>query len=426
MHFSSLFLIASLPIVWAAPSCSLASAPAPVPSTPASGGLNTGGDNSSIVAAAWYPGWMTAEFPISQISWDKYSMLTYSFAETTPDVNTLNLANSDEPSVSTFVDAAHQNNVLALVSIGGWTGSIHFSTNVATAENRAAFVKTVLGLVSKYNLDGIDFDWEYPNHQGIGCNTISEDDSANFLSFLQELRKDETGKKLMLTAATSITPFAGPDGTPMTDVSEFAKVLNYVAIMNYDLNGQWSTVVGPNAPLADECSTVKAGSATEAIASWTEAKFPASQLLLGVPAYGHSFSVKASDAVDSAGVLTLNAPFTKNTTAAPGVDQCGTPNVVPDGMNFVDLVKNGYLNTNGTAANGIQYKFDECSQTPFVYNPETQLMVSYDDATSFAAKGKFILDNKLAGFAMWDATGDSEDILLNSISEALGLSSDDC
>jgi len=349
-------------------------------------------------------------------------MLTYSFAETTPDVNTLNLNNSDQSSVSTFVDAAHQNNVHALVSIGGWSGSIYYSTNVGSAENRTAFVKTVLSLVSKYHLDGVDFDWEYPNHQGIGCNAISDADSANFLSFLQELRQDPVGKNLILTAAAGISPFAGPDGTPMTDVSGFAKVLNYVVIMNYDINGQWSQVVGPNAPLADKCSTVKAGSATEAIASWTQAKFPASQLLLGVPAYGHSFSVNPSNAVSASDILTFNVPFTKNTTSAPGVDQCGTPNVVPDDMNFVDLVNNGYLNANGTAANGVSYMFDDCSQTPYIYNPATRLMVSYDDPTSFAAKGKFILDNKLAGFAMWDATGDSNDLLLDSISEALGIS----
>lgn len=154
------------------------------------------------------------------------------------------MADSDEPSVSTFVSDAHDNNVHALVSIGGWTGSQYFSTNVGNAANRTAFVKTVLALASKYDLDGLDFElvylpslfsisnsvysWEYPNSQGIGCNQISTSDSANFLSFLQELRQDPAGQKLILTAATSITPFAGSDGTPMADVSEFAKVLDYV------------------------------------------------------------------------------------------------------------------------------------------------------------------------------------------------------
>lgn len=68
-------------------------------------------------------------------------------------------------------------------------------------------------------------------------------------------------------------------------------------------------------------------------------------------------------------------------------------------------------------------------------------MVSYDDVTSFgtprfasypwvfidlclhhtAAKGKFIGDTGLAGFAMWQAGGDSNDILLDAISRALGV-----
>ena len=39
---------------------------------------------------------------------------------------------------------------------------------------------------------------------------------------------------------------------------------------------------------------------------------------------------------------------------------------------------------------------------------------------SYAAKGKFILDTNLRGFSMWEAGGDFDDILLNSIREAGG------
>lgn len=74
-------------------------------------------------------------------------------------------------------------------------------------------------------------------------------------------------------------------------------------------------------------------------------------------------------------------------------------------------------------------------------------MISYDDATSFgqfirfwiicsleklivsfsfrrrsiAAKGKFIDDNGLAGFAVWQIAGDSDNILLSAISDAMGI-----
>lgn len=67
-------------------------------------------------------------------------------------------------------------------------------------------------------------------------------------------------------------------------------------------------------------------------------------------------------------------------------------------------------------------------------------MVSYDDATSFgtsrtqlfvgyplicnyktAAKGAFIYDLKLAGFAMWELGGDYNNILVNSIRSAMQM-----
>ena len=57
---------------------------------------------------------------------------------------------------------------------------------------------------------------------------MSTNDSANFLSFLQTLRSQSGAQDLIISAAVSITPFAGPAGTPMTDVSGFAKVLDYI------------------------------------------------------------------------------------------------------------------------------------------------------------------------------------------------------
>ena len=62
---------------------------------------------------------------------------------------------------------------------------------------------------------------------------MNENDTANFLSFLQELRQDPLGYKLVLSASTAIRPFAGPDGNPLSDVSGFAKVLDCIEIVNY-------------------------------------------------------------------------------------------------------------------------------------------------------------------------------------------------
>lgn len=207
----------------------------------------------------------------------------------------------------------------ALLSIGGWTGSIYFSNAVGSAQNRTAFARAIVALAKKYNLDGVDFEcvtflcclclgynvisyclysWEYPGKQGLGCNIVSNSDSANFLLFLQELRKDSVGSKLKLTVAVGLGPFVGANGAPMTDVSQFAPLVDYIgtswlltsttrhqllftyslAIMSYDVWGSWSTTVGPNAPLDDSCAPAKEGSATSAVKAWTAAGFPASKV----------------------------------------------------------------------------------------------------------------------------------------------------
>ena len=58
-----------------------------------------------------------------------------------------------------------------------------------------------------------------------------------------------------MTAATSTNPWIGADGNPSTNMSAFAAVLDYIAIMNYDTNGQgFSKSVGPNTPLYSGCS----------------------------------------------------------------------------------------------------------------------------------------------------------------------------
>jgi chitinase len=287
------------------------------------------------------------------------------------------------------------------------------------------FVQAVVNAVNQYGFDGVDFDWEYPAGTGIGCNLKSPSDTQNFLAFLQELRQDPTGKNLYISAAVAPTPFIGSDGNPMTNLSDFAAVLNHINIMNYDINGQWTTTtgVGPNAPLDDSCSTVQTGSATSAIKAWMAAGIPSNQIVLGVPAYGHSYNVSSSNAVDSSGNLADHPSFTK-APMTTSLDQCGNAEPVVDTIDFAVLISQGFLNSDGTPASGMKSRFDNCSQTPFVYNPTTQLMVSYDDPQSFTAKGQFIADNDLLGFAMWGLPGDYNGLLVDAITSGAGVTSD--
>lgn len=383
---------------------------------------------ASKVAGAWYAGWHATEgYPLSNVSWDKYNTMYYSFAITTSDLNSISLEGSNGLLLPSFVSEAHAHGVEAHIAIGGWGGSIYFSSNVATAENRTAFVRTVINFVRQYNLDGVNFDWEYPDKQGIGCNIINSDDTANFLSFLQQLREESSN--LTISAAVSLTPFRDSSGNPSTDVSAFAKVLDYVAIMDYDVWGSWSTGVGPNAPLDDSCasSSEQQGSAAFAVKAWSNAGMPVDQIVLGVPSYGHSYSVNTSDAFVP-GTKTLTAYPAFNSSDQPvgdawgdtgSVDACGIYQGPGGTFNFWGLVDGGFLNSEGTTAPGIYYRFDSCSQTPYVYNETSEVMVSYDNAESFTAKGIFIKNTGLLGYAMWEAGGDYNNILIDAINSAV-------
>ena len=212
--------------------------------------------------------------------------------------------------------------------------------------------------------------WESPNRQGIGCNTISKQDTPNLLSLLRELRVHPIGKRLILTAATPLTPWFDPNGQP-SNIRPFAKLLNYVAIMNYDLWGSWSPAVGPNAPLNDTCapSQYQQGSAVSAVQAWTSAGLPRNQLVLGVASYGHSFLVNKSVALTKQGEVAAypqfgpEQPRGDSADDKPGVDVCGAETGWGGLFNFWGLVQGGFLDERGQPLQGIHYRYDECSQT---------------------------------------------------------------
>ncbi|KAJ6537255.1 endochitinase [Mycena vulgaris] len=391
----------------------------PVDVNPRGANVTDDSDAAEVIAAAWYPGWSII-LP-EEISWDKYTHMAFAFATTTPDPANITV---DGATLADFVARAKDKNVSPLLSIGGWTGSQHFSTAVATKDSRKQFVDAIVSLVTQYELDGIDFDWEYPGVQGIGCNTVSLDDTANFLLFLQQLRQENS--TLVLTAAVGMAPFVGSDGEPLADVSAFVEVLDRIEIMVYDT---WysKTTAGPNAALDDACapSQYRPGSVKSAVEAWTAANFPVDQIVLGLAAYGHSFNITPADAI-SGGSLDLYPAIggvqpagSSDATGDNTPDACGTPYALSGVFTFAGLIEKGFLDSNGSALHN--YMFDQCTKTPYVYNEDTHVMVSYDDARSFAAKGEFIVGKGLAGFAMWDVTGDSRDILVDSLHSAMGI-----
>ncbi|KAI0287683.1 chitinase [Russula brevipes] len=356
-----------------------------------------------FIAGAWYPSWLSTQVPLSEVNFTQYSHLAYAFVATTPDPSNLNISNADGELIDEFVKTTQRHGKKAIIGLGGWGGSRFFSSNVANGTNRAAFAEAIIEMIRKYGCDGIDIDWEYPNAAGIGCNQVSKEDSANYLKFLQALRRRLRKNGLdhiSVSASVSLKPFFDQNGVPMADVSEFAKVLNYITIMAYDVFGYWNDVVGPNGPVRDSCAA------------------PALQ----------QGSADPGKALDDQGKLRLYPSIDKSRPPPPGdkwdtrdgeVDACGVKENHTGVLNFWAMVENGFLDRHGNAAKGIDYTFDNCSETPFVYNKKSEVMVSFDNAQSFAAKGEFIKTQCLRGYTMWTAIGDVNNILTTAINAKL-------
>jgi chitinase len=301
---------------------------------------------------------------------------------------------------------------------------------VANPASRLIFANNILATFNHYNLDGIDIDWEYPGQPGHPDNIVDPaHDTVNYLAFLQLLRTVLPADAKISAAALS-QPWAGSNGRPLADMGEFAAVLDWVLVMNYDVWGS-SATPGPNAPLSDGCgnSTQPVASAEGAVRAWTNAGFPANRLVLGLPAYGYISNSRAvflhgrSTSVLFPGVG--NQPAA--TTEEPIVIKNEEGGTVNGQVQFRELVRQGALrnrfdlapaafkgllasfwDTPFDGAHGYTRFWDRCSSTPFLRSTHAGQVITYDDPESVGMKAKLAREFRLKGVNMFDVHGDTD------------------
>ncbi|KAM5542384.1 hypothetical protein V8D89_003843 [Ganoderma adspersum] len=419
------------------------------------------------IAAAYYPDWASDSNPPASLDFSKFDILLFAFA--TPNSSSgISWDDGSTSTLKTLVSAAHNSGqgTKVVLSIGGWGGSYWFSQAMSTSANRTTFVNACVSAVNTYSLDGIDIDWEYPNESGAG-NPHSASDAANLLSFFQSLRT-ALGSSKIISAAVTQLPWTGSNGSPLTNVSAYASVMTYANIMNYDVWGA-SSSPGPNAPLGNLCGTssLPQYSAQAALSQWTAAGFPASKLVLGLPLYGYvSQSTKTTlqqIARPPAGFdpvaykeQVLGLPARGLKCPLPGVQEKVEEGEEPNALHgnherrreandgevkteaaagdlsayfgqqiaFNQLVALGALtkSSSGTygGANGYTMAWDDCSDTPFLYNSSRKTVVTYDDTWSLGDKALFAKQNGMAGCFTWSLDQDDGYTLQNVIRSNLG------
>ncbi len=195
--------------------------------------------------------------------------INYSFSIPAPSGDTL-IPLKDDSILKRLVAYAHRNNgAEVFISIGGWGigdgggDDSRFHRMAERTEGRHTFVKSTMDLVRKYNLDGVDLDWEYPDE-----DHRSADD---YVELVNELSDSLHAINKKLTAAVVAS---GKKGFGMK--KEALDKLDWVNLMAYD-GDYGGDILKAHSPYAY---------AVQSIDYWVDQRgVPASKAIIGLPFY---------------------------------------------------------------------------------------------------------------------------------------------
>ncbi len=322
---------------------------------------------------------------------EKLTHINYAFADVAGGIVT-HMAGREERDSLNFLklqELKQRNpNLKILVSIGGWTHSKGFSDAVLTEESRKKLTASGIDFLLKYQLDGLDFDWEYPALQGDN-NVVRPEDRENFVAMLQSFREalDSVGKVQNKHFLSTIASGGFRKYLELNNLAEAQKYLDFINIMAYDFYTAGDESTGHHANLFP--NGAKGRSAQTTVEEHIEFGVPAEKLVLGVPFYGRMWKAVAPD---------------ENGLFQQGKFEMGLP----------------YHQVYALSLNSAFSRFwDEKAGAPYLFSKKDSTWITYEDQESLALKMKFIQENGLAGAMFWELSEDNTGKLLNSINETL-------
>lgn len=262
-----------------------------------------------------------------------------------------------------------------------------FTYCCASEEMREKAAASLAEATVKYDLDGVDLDWEYPCVPS-NSSVVSPDDKHNFTLFCGAIRRhlDQLGGKKYLTIA------AGAD-LYMVNCIELPKLmdyLDYINVMTYDLKCGFHALAGHHTALFSNLGDVFRNSCAQALALFESYGVPADRLLMGAAFY----SRKWEDVPDRYhGLLAL------------------TPKGGGYGPDYAVLAAD-YINKNGYT-----YYWDDEAKAPYLFNGSTFL--SFDDPRSLKEKAAYVREKGYGGIFYWEHGCDPTRVLLDTLYEEM-------
>jgi chitinase len=288
-----------------------------------------------------------------------------------------------------------------LISVGGWTYSGQFSDAAVSSASRTRFARSCLDFIKKYEFDGVDLDWEYPGGGGMAGSRTRKEDSANFTLLLAEIRSQfDAAEKAdhrhyLLTFASA----GGPSQIGHLELAKIARSLDWFNVMTYDFHGSWDARSNFNSPLY-RASDDPGGEANSklncdaAISAYLAGGVPAEKLVMGVPFYGRGW----------AGVKAAGFGLFQGKAGGSG--------------NRRDLGSLTYHNLAAQYIGKYERHWHDQAKVPWLFDPKTGNMISYDDPQSIGLKAEYARAHKLGGIMIWEISQDDANHSLISAIDA--------
>ena len=271
--------------------------------------------------------------------------INYAFAHIKDDFETLDI--KKEGRLKLVVALKKQNpDLKVLLSVGGWEAG-NFSEMAADEKHRKQFCKNCLSAVTRYSLDGIDIDWEYPTSNAAGISS-SPEDTKNFTLLMKELR-ETLGQDRLLTMASA-------SNAKYVNFKDAVQYMNFVNVMTYDMGDP------PKHNAALYKSPLASENCDESVSRHVSAGVPSEKIVLGIPFYGHG-----------------------------------------DGKAFDDYVDYKDIKIDGSK---YSVQWDAAAMVPYVTDATGKMVLTYDDAKSVGLKAEYVREKNLAGAMYWNIEAD--------------------
>lgn len=326
-------------------------------------------------------------------------------------------------------------NLKVLISLGGANdaNAQAFSTAASTQAGRQALVSSCLNMfitgnvgndgqnppqpVSAANIfDGFNIDWEFP----------AAADKHNFTLLLQEFR-NQLNALGQQNHKTYILTFDGPAGSENytnIELCAAAQQSDFITVDGYNYAGSWDTVTNHASPFYDTPNNPLHGigfDIDDTVSAYLNAGVPGSKFITGVPLFGPGWS----------GVANVNHGLYQNSNGpspvylADGSGLCPNPDPNNPSPGCDPLLTPGVLTYRTLAilenSRGYTSHFWYDADAVTLYNPNTQIFFSYDDADQATERTSYVNQQNLGGAFVWAVKDDDTNgTMVKTLATGLG------